>query len=140
MMAAEPYTFNIDRGDRSLYQKVVDENVLQFKERDRKDQFIFAMAIGFANSIKHPLAVKESFFRTEYLRPEDAALIRAIALHEHGIEILADNEKVFQVAEEYAHAGIKLLVDELEGPGFANFSKRLEKELYETYEKLSSMR
>ena len=139
-MATMPYTFNIDKGDRSLYQKVADENVLQFKEKDRKDQFIFAMAVGFANRIKHPLEVKESFFRTEYLRPEDEALICATALHEGNIEILADKEKVFQVAEEYAHAGIKLLADELEGPGFANFSKRLEKELYETYEKLSPTR
>lgn len=139
-MSTVPDRINIDKGDRSLYQKVVDENILQFKEKDRKDQFLFAMAIGFANRVRRPLATKEGFFRTEYLRPEDEALICATALHEGNIEILADKEKVFQVAEEYAHAGIKLLVDELEGPGFANFSKRLERELYETYEKLSATR
>ena len=139
-MAAIPDRINIDKADRLLYQKVVDENVLQFKEKDRKDQFIFAMAVGFANKIRRPLTAKEGFFRTEYLRPEDEALICAIALYEGNVEVLADKERVFQVAEEYAHAGIKLLVDELEGPGFANFSKRLERELYDAYDKLSPMR
>jgi hypothetical protein len=139
-MSPVPDRINIDKGDRSLYQKVVDENILQFKEKERKDQFMFAMAIGFSRKVMRPLATKEGFFRTEYLRPEDEALICATALHEGNIEILADKERIFQVAEEYAHAGIKLLVDELESPGFANFSKRLEGELYETCEKLLAMR
>lgn len=138
-MPTTPDRVYIDKEDRSLYEKIENENI--FKEKTRKEQFLFAMAIGFENDIKQPLSNKESsgLFLLKDLGPEDKALINAVALHEsNSIEVLADKGKVFKIAEEYAHAGIKLLVDKIESTQFGSFHKQLEKELHEIYGRLFS--
>jgi len=137
-MAIMPDRINIDKNDRELYNKLDGEEFLRSNKsggkRIRKEQFFFAMAIGFKNNMKRPLDIKEGFFLIKDLLPKDEALINAIAINDHNsVEILADIEELYKIAEEYAHAGIKLLVDKIGSIEFGKFEKIFEQEIYEKY-------
>ena len=132
-MTSMPDRINIDKKDRELYDKL--EEIFQGKTR--KEQFLFAMAIGFKNNVSRPLGTKEGFFLVKDLRPEDEALLDALAIFEEGPEILSNKEKIFRIAEEYAHAGIRILADEITSSSFGSFVKKFEKELFELFEKIN---
>jgi len=130
----------IDKKDRDLFNKLDQEDMLKFKggRRTRKEQFLFAMAIGFKNDICYPLETKEGWFNTRDLQPEDEALINAIAVHKAGsVEILSHRAEVYKIAEEYAHGGIKILCDKIKSTALGTFDKMLEKELHEIHKNLS---
>jgi len=130
-MARGPDRLSIDKADREYYEHAAIKNEV-FKGRENKEQFLFAMAIGFKNQLSSPLDAREGFVRAEYLRPEDEALIDAVAIHHTGsADVLADREAVFRIAEEYAHAGIKLLYNKATSSQTGTFHKHLEKELFE---------
>lgn len=140
-MVIMPDRINVDKKDRELYKKLDGEEFLKFKDsggkRTRKEQFFFAMAIGFKNNIKRPLNTKEGFFLIKDLLPTDEALINAVAIHDYGsVEILATKGEVFKIAEEYAHAGIRLLIDKIESTEFGKFEKKIEQEIFEIYNKI----
>lgn len=141
-MAKIPDRLNIDKKtDRELYDALDNEKMLRFKDkggiRTRKEQFLFAMSIGFKNKSKRPLESKEGFFLLKDMRPDEEALINAVAIADtDSIEVLSKKEDVFKIAEEYAHAGIKLLVDKIQSTQFGSFDKQFEKELLELYKEL----
>ena len=129
-----PDRFHIDKEDRSYYQKVVQENVVNFSKKNQKEQFLLAMAIGFENGQKRELRAREGFFFSKDLG-EDRTLINSVAIHECGsADILADEKEVFQVAERYASAGIRILADSIEKVQFGRFDKVFEKELTDMLE------
>ncbi len=119
----------IEKGEREkLYDKIEI-----FGEKSRKEQFLFAMAFGFKNKIKRPLGTKEGFFLTKDLRVEDEALMDIVAVYDTGsADILSDRGEVFKIAEEYAHAGIHLLHEEISSIEYGSFNKYFERYLYET--------
>jgi hypothetical protein len=124
-----PDRLYIDRADRDLY----DDETLKsevFRRRENRDQFVFAMCLGFKHGVRRPLNTRDGFFLAQNLRLEDEALIDAVAIHETGsAEVLTDREAVFRIAEEYAHAGIRLLHDEAASGQPGSFFKRLELDL-----------
>ncbi len=136
-MKKGPDRLNVDPKDRrELYKKIEEEKI--FKDKTRKEQFLFAMAIGFKSNIRIPLKAKDGFFLVKDLRAEDEALINSLALFtNNSVEVLADKEKVFKIAEEYAHAGIRLLVDKIESTEFGSFWKHFERELCEIFDEIS---
>ncbi|MHC4477704.1 MAG: hypothetical protein ACYTEL_18820 [Planctomycetota bacterium] len=134
---------NIDKKDRALYKKLDGEEMLKFKDsggsRVRKEQFLFAMSFGFRNGAKRPLESNEGFVLIQNLQPKDEALMIAIAIHDtKSVSVLSDRAEVLRIAEEYAHAGIRLLVDKIESASFGSFEKRFEKDLHEMYEGLNA--
>ena len=134
-----PDRINIDTGDWGLYNNLDQEEMMRHKGggRTRKEQFLVAMAIGFKNNVRRPLKTKRDFFLTKDLRSEDETLLNAVAVHAtDSVEVLSDREEVFKIAEEYAHAGIRLLVDRMDSLSHGSFEKQFEKELYEIYKKL----
>ena len=136
-MAAIPDRVYIDKEDRALYEKVENANVLEFKKKGRKEQFLLAMAIGFENKVRSHLGARDGLFLIKDLRTQDDALMNAIAVYEtNSPDVLSDKEEVFKIAEEYAHAGIKLLVDKIETTEFTSFHRQFEKELHETYDRV----
>jgi len=144
MMNKVPDRLYIDENDRKLYDEVIEEIFRgkigdEEKRWERKDQFLLAMAIGFKNEVRRPLKKKEGFIRKEYLKPEDKALINAIAIYDTGsIEVLLDKQKVFSIAEEYAHAGIRILHGEIKSGEPGSYLKKLEKDLFEKYKGLKN--
>jgi hypothetical protein len=139
MMAKEPDRLRIEKTDRELYDGVAEEVFRGEAARERKGQFLMAMAHGFRQGIRKPLEVAEGFVRAEYLRPDDMALINAVAVHEVGsVGVLADREEVFRIAEEYAHAGIVVLHDEVTSKQPGSFFKRFESDMAKLSEEVKA--
>jgi len=137
-MTSVPDRLNIDPKDRELYEKISEEVPL-FHDKNRKEQFLFAMAFGFSNSTRMPLKTRDGFFLRKDLKMEDETLINAVALHEaDGVDILSDKSSIYRVAEEYAHAGIKLLTDKIASVEFGTFWKQFEKEMYQLHDSLKT--
>lgn len=131
-----PDRFYIDKEDRPYYQKAEEENILNFKNKNQKEQFLLALAIGFENEQQRELKAKDGFFFSNYLGPQDKALINAVAIHEHGtVDILANEKEVFNIAEQYASAGIRILVDSIGKIQFGKFDKIFEKDLLDALER-----
>ena len=122
--------------EKGEIEKVYDKINL-ISEEQRKDQFILAMAIGFAMKDRMPLKIKQTLFLTKYLKPVDEALINAVALMESDdVEILSDKGSVYKIAEEYANAGIHSLMTQEDEAQIGSFNKIFEKTIVEFYEKL----
>jgi len=131
--------FYIDKEDRPYYRKAEEENVINFKNRNQKEQFLLAMAIGLENEQKRKLKTREGFFFSNYLGLEDKTLINAVAIHEYGsADILANEKEVFSIAEQYASAGIRILIDSIDKIQFGKFDKIFEKDLVEVLNRTAS--
>jgi len=117
----------IDKDDKASYEHLKEESM--FADKDNKDVFIMAMVYGYSRKESTAIDRKHGYVRTSYLNDEDWALLRAIALAEESAEVLADSEKVCQLCEQYANAGIKLLYGKIIKGSFGSFEKEFEKEL-----------
>jgi hypothetical protein len=128
-MANSPDRLYIEKADRDLYDNdIITKEILYGKTR--KDQFLFAMAIGFKNKVKRPLESREGFFLAKDLHTEDEALIDIVAIYDNdSVDLLQKREEVFKIAEEYAHAGIRLLYDEATSGQPGSYFKKLELDL-----------
>lgn len=123
----------VGKGDIELYNQLQQEWILRGKSR--KQQFMLAMAFGFKNQVSEGLDQQQEFFRREYLRTEDEALLYAVAIKtKDDLNIIRDIAGVYHIAQEYAHAGIRLLAGEIAGTGFGSFEKKYEKSLSRIYE------
>jgi hypothetical protein len=130
MTARVPDRLYIDKADRELYS---DKTLVAeiFAQRENKDRFLFAMCLGFKHDVRRPLHTRDGFILVQTLHPEDEALMDVVAVHETGsAEVLANRAEVFRIAEEYAHAGIRLLHGEATSGQPGSFFKRLELELF----------
>ena len=135
-MVRVPDRLDIDKTDRTLYDNDIIQNEI-FEGKTRKEQFLFAMSIGFRNGVRSPLNVGDGFFLSKDMRSEDEALIDSLALFiSESEDTLSDREEVFKIAEEYAHAGIKILFDDITSMQPGSYNKKLEVELASIIEDL----
>jgi len=124
-----PDRLYIDKDDKKYYDSLAKEI---FLDKERKDQFLFALAIGFKNGINQPIKSREGFIRTEYLNSEDITLLNSIAIYHSGSsQILCEPNEIYKIAEEYAHAGIKIIFDEATTNQPGSIFKKFELELME---------
>ena len=127
----------VGKGDKELFDELAEKWIL--KDRNRRDQFLLAMAYGVARKKTRPFEKREEMFFLKDLRPQDEALLDAIALKARGsLEVLSDKEAVYTIAQEYAHAGVSLLVAELRKAALGSFEKRFELGLNEVLARLSN--
>jgi hypothetical protein len=135
---SKPDRLYIDEKDRDLYSKVEKEVFSNQLLNERKNQFLFALSIGFRNEIRAQLETREGFFRSEYLLPKDVSLINAVAIYAtDSIEILSNIKEVYRIAEEYAHGGIRILHDEIATNQVGSYFKMFEKDIYELKKSLN---
>ena len=134
----QPDRICFDKKDRKLYDKLDNEEMFNHSYRTRKEQFMFALAIGLKNDKRLPLKTREGFFLAKDLHPEDIALLNSVAVFDQkSDEVLTDNRKIFLIAEEYAHSGIILLTDEIESSAYGAFEKYIEKEVIDRFNKIN---
>lgn len=128
-----PDRLSVDKKtDRDLYNEIEQE---VFLDMPRKDQFLFAMSLGFKYQTRRELGTREGFFLAKDMGPRDEALINALAVVETGsVAVLADRAQVYQIAEEYAHAGVKLLHSQVTSEQPGSFYKRFEKDVFDMLE------
>ena len=125
----------VDEKDRELYDRLKTTDI--FDGKTRKEQFLFAFAVGFSRGIKRPIQNRDRFFFVKDLTPDDEALFSAVAASDaDSVEVLPDRAKVFKIAEEYAHAGIRILADEIDSTQYGTFEKQLEKQLHDMYDRI----
>ena len=136
-MAKVPDRIYIGAEDRVIYKKI-DETADLFKKKNNKEQFLFAMAIGFSNNTRIPLKKKENWFLKKDLKPEDEAILNVVALKATGdTSVLPDKSEVYKIVEEYAHAGLKILLDNIESAEFGTYWKQLEKNINKLSKEMS---
>lgn len=144
-----PDRMYVDEEDRIAIRAIDDhaeEDVRQLlsasapANRSRKEQFLYFMAVGVANCTYLPIKKRDSggFFLLKDLKPEDDTLISSVAiLHEGSADVLSDRSKVLEIAEGYAHAGVRFVVDSIAyQPG--SFTKKTERDLWSVHAKLGA--
>jgi dnd system-associated protein 4 len=100
-----------DPKTKELYNQYKDKIVEgPLNGRSLTEIFTLALTMGFNNLERKPLNEKKGFIRPESFGSILPTLMRSIAIHEtENIEILTDEEEVFNISEEYGNAGIKYL-------------------------------
>lgn len=125
----------LDSNDRNLIEKIVKENYFNFKEKTRKEQFLFAMVIGFNSGLDgQTIEKRDEWFFTKYLDNTDMAMLNACAYYKtNRIDIIKDIDSVYKIAEEYAHLGVKILYDRINSEPFGALEKKFEIEFNEFF-------
>ena len=98
------------------YKSTVSDLRIRLKDINGQDpsnleMFMLCMSLAFDQGVKGDLPPRKSdSVRLSYLKAEHEAFIRALALHEaNDSNILLDDDKVLDVAESYASAGLVIL-------------------------------
>ncbi len=94
---------------RDIYKKISSRGA--FSKASNSEIFMVAFGLGLQTGEPKPFAGKSrdglvvlSFFPRKY-----SQLVKAIAVKEGGVEVLADLDKTYTIAEEFANAGIEIL-------------------------------
>ena len=101
------------------------------------------MCYGYNSGIKKmEIKKKEEFFFTKNLNSKDQTILYSIALEHTGdVNVLNDINKVYEIAQMYAHIGFKILSDLEESTSIGgSLESKFEIELKETYEKIQNKR
>lgn len=131
MQPKVPDRLYVDKGDKALYEKLKEEAL--FRAKENRDLFLIAMVYGFKNNVRRRIETREGYVRAEYLNPDDWALIHSIVMANEPIGSIEDREKVFHMAEEFAHAGVRLLADAIDSVPIGSFDKWFEKQVSDSY-------
>lgn len=126
-----PRELKIDASKHTFYEDLKKGKYLpELKGYDMAILFAIAFAYGVYNKKRKSLgsSVKASITRTA-LDKNCEWLIKAVAINEEGVDVIADEKRMYEIAEEYANAGIDMIQKIIKGtdPGF--FQKTMEIEL-----------
>jgi dnd system-associated protein 4 len=83
-----------------------------------KDMFMWAASLGYSRGGRKPLSGKKAgIFRwAQFHSQTDVALLRALAIADTGdLTVLQDQDKILEIVQEYANAGIYELQQALSG-------------------------
>ena len=107
-------------GDRVSIEPGMHELYRELTERSRenpeaapfllmKDVFMWAVALGVTVGKRRSLSGSRQIFRWDQLSQDlDIPTLRAIAIADTGdVEVIAQEERVLRIAEEYANVGIR---------------------------------
>ncbi|MEW6771540.1 MAG: hypothetical protein AB1330_09175 [Bacillota bacterium] len=128
----------IEKKHRELYEKLDQEEILRFTggRRNRLEQFLFTVALGYKNECRKSLSSREGFILLKDVPSDVRALLSAVAIaSSDSIEVVADEDRLYTIIEEYASGGFEILMDRLDQP-LGTFEKELEKELVDLHHKL----
>jgi len=127
----------VDKKDISSYD-ILRQKPSPFANGQNKDIFLAALVVGYHEGVKLPLKSKEGYFRTEYLKSEEKALIKSIAVATTGdLNVLLDEQRIYGIAEEYATGGISLLRDRVQNDSYGSYAKKLENELLQIFSRVT---
>lgn len=125
----------IDKKDLDDWRRLKDKDS-PFAGFDNKDIFVAAMAVGYNEGSNIELKSKEGYFFSDNLKPDELALVRAIAVAEEGsLNVLLDEQKVFSIVEQYATGGVKLLKNKVFSGEYGSYAKKLESDLLRQFER-----
>lgn len=99
----------IDKSWHPLYKELTESEGTEQVFDSMRNIFMFATFIGYQDGNKIPLTNKVDIFTWDILSGNESnvPLLRALALTEtEDIEVLTDQGKILDIAEQYANAGI----------------------------------
>jgi len=104
------WKFFVDEKAHKLFRDLVDTKGSPFYKKDLKDVFISSMALAFRLGKRKPLGKKKDIADISVFTESQLLLIKSVAVAtENNLEILLDEKKKFEIAEEYVNAGIYFL-------------------------------
>lgn len=122
-----PRDLDVDDLKHAKFAELADHKIFNQKDAPTKEVFLYAMAIGYHNSLSIPLSKKRGSIPSRLLLEEEQWLIKSLAIaKEKNLEVLFNISKVVQIAEEYANGGIDHLYDSIIGPHVGEPYKRLD--------------
>lgn len=135
-LAVEERIFN------ELLPKLDQMDFFSSKVFDRTSLFVFAMALGFHQGKRTPLADRKGLIRYETLRNSaENSLFSAVALYElrkiNQADHIADMGLTYKIANEYANTGFHFLADQV-AQAFDEESFRLDRmeEMDDAFERI----
>lgn len=126
---------HIDRGQYEMFTELQESEDSPFYEAENHDLFMFA--VGYGRQKAMPQSTKENehaFFGRSRLSDTQQTVLEAVAVkEERSVHVLRDQRRVYEIAEEYANAGVEELYGRVFGPDDDPLSE-LTLELTEFYE------
>jgi dnd system-associated protein 4 len=103
-------TVAIDESVHGIYKQLTEgTDPVGVPFRTMKDVFMWAACLGYQQGERRPLSGKRlTVFRWAQFSPQtDIPLLKAMAISDSGdIEVLLSQDRLLDIAEEYANAGI----------------------------------
>jgi hypothetical protein len=126
---------HIDKERREMFNSLQEKEESPLYGASNHDLFMFAFGYGKANTMPEEIQnEKAAFFGRTSLREQQKAVIEAVAVaEERSVHVLQDQRMVYEIAEKYANAGIKLLHGRVFGPDDEPL-RELAVEVKESYE------
>ena len=106
----------IDKSNHSVYKELTESEEVKQPFSSMKNVFMLAVFIGYQQDQRIELKNKVEIFSWDVLArdEENVSLLRALAVAETGdVEILTDQGKILNIAEEYANAGIREIQEKI---------------------------
>lgn len=133
-----PRELAIEKSKHKFYNDLKDGKILpELKGYEMAYLFIIAMAYGVhydkKKSINNPIrSISRSFIEKDF-----EWLIRAIAIasSKEDIDIISDEAKIYEIAEEYANGGIEIIENLIKKSKPGEFEEIMEKELHKILKK-----
>lgn len=102
---------SIDASLHDLYKELADGNDAEkVPFRTMKDIFMLAACLGYQRGESKAIngAKRQIFHWAQFSDQIDVPILKAIAIASTGdVQVLADQERIVQIAEEFANAGIQ---------------------------------
>ena len=124
---------HIDECHHEFYKELTTEREYKLQPfKTMKDLFLFATFVGYRRGKKIPLEKRRDIFAwARFSAQEDVPVLRSLAIAETGdVTVLADQDELLTIAEEYANGGIVEIreqVAEMPGNRIANLVGLLQK-------------
>lgn len=118
-MRANRQHIYIEEDYHQTYRELVDSRSAPF--RTMKDIFLMAAVLGLRHGSPVELKHRKEIFQWTILNPqEDLPILQAVAIAQEGPDVLADLDRIIDVAERLANSGILYLRElAVERPGTA---------------------
>jgi hypothetical protein len=128
-----PAMVSIDKKDRKAYEELKEDPF--FGACDNKDVFFMCAGFGFYHKKRKKIEANDGFFRASYLNDKELGLMNAINFTAYTPEEVSNlGSKIFQLIEEYAHAGLYLLKDYINSKQWGSTDIEMEKFLVQVYD------
>lgn len=130
-----PDRFSINEKNKKDYDRLKDKDS-PFSDNDNWELFMMALIVGYESGTPIALEKKLGYAQAVTFDETDLSIIKAIAVKETGsLDVLINKSKVFSIAEQYANAGIELLVEKVFNGEYGNCVNRINSRLVDFFEK-----
>ncbi len=101
---------------RKIYDKLMMDQLSPFKGKNMSDIFVYAAVFGFKNNKRTELLVKRPQISAVAFTKSQKSILLTIAISDRqNIDVLFDADRVIDIIEQYANAGVEILEQDLLG-------------------------